>query len=383
MTADVRAPIAPTDRSAKSSAVVSAALRVVFVLALCSVGWKVASDERIVGADGVAGPWFIYLAFIVTAVIVIAVDVFFIPRKSLAAISGLFFGLIAGMVIAYGLSLIIDLLFSSNVPGALPESQVLLVGAVKLALGVICCYLTVSFVLQTKDDVRFVIPYVEFAKETKGGRPLVLDTSVIVDGRIADIANTRILTSELIVPRFVLNELQTIADSSDKLKRSRGRRGLDMLNKIQANENVDLRVLDVVPEGSAADADVDEMLVDLALQLGGKVMTNDFNLNKIAQLRGVGVININDLANALKPVVLPGEAMQVKVIKAGEEAGQGVGYLDDGTMVVAEGARDRIGDIIDLTVTSVLQTSAGRMIFGRLDGTVGDDQHSRLADHRR
>ena len=143
-----------------------------------------------------------------------------------------------------------------------------------------------------------------------------------------------------------------------------------MLNKIQANENVDIRILDVIPEGSAADADVDEMLVDLALQLGGKVVTNDFNLNKIAQLRGVGVININDLANALKPVVLPGEALQVKVIKPGEGVGQGVGYLDDGTMVVAEGGRDRVGETIDLTVTSVLQTSAGRMIFGRMDDTV-------------
>jgi uncharacterized protein YacL len=193
---------------------------------------------------------------------------------------------------------------------------------------------------------------------------------VIIDGRIADIANTRILEAELIVPRFVLNELQTIADSSDKLKRSRGRRGLDMLNKLQLNENVDIRILETTPERSAPDAGVDEMLVDLALQLGGgKVVTNDYNLNKIAQFRGVTVININDLANALKPVVLPGESLVVKVIKPGEEMGQGVGYLDDGTMVVAEGARDRVGEVVELTVTSVLQTSAGRMIFGRLDGT--------------
>ena len=134
------------------------------------------------------------------------------------------------------------------------------------------------------------------------------------------------------------------------------------------SENIEIRLLDVVPERSAADAGVDEMLVDLALQLNGKVVTNDYNLNKIAQLRGVSVININDLANALKPVVLPGETLSVKVIKPGEEIGQGVGYLEDGTMVVAEGGRERLGEIVDLTVTSVLQTSAGRMIFGRLDG---------------
>jgi uncharacterized protein YacL len=260
------------------------------------------------------------------------------------------------------------LLVASNVPGELTESQLSFVSALRLAIGVICCYLAVSFVLQTKDDVRFVIPYVEFAKEMKGAKPMVLDTSAIIDGRIADIANTSIFESELIVPRFVLLELQTIADSSDKLKRSRGRRGLDMLNKLQSNENIDIRILEVVPERSAPDAGVDEMLVDLALQLGGKVVTNDYNLNKIAQLRGVTVININDLANSLKPVVLPGESLQVKVIKPGEEAGQGIGYLDDGTMVVAEGGRDRIGEVVGLTVTSVLQTSAGRMIFGRLDG---------------
>jgi len=206
-------------------------------------------------------------------------------------------------------------------------------------------------------------------KETKGTRPMVLDTSVIVDGRIADIADTRIIESELVVPRFVLQELQTIADSSDKLKRIRGRRGLDMLNKLQSNENIGIRILDTVPERSAENAGVDEMLVDLALQLGGKVVTNDYNLNKIAQLRGVAVININDLSNAMKPVVLPGESLEVKVIKRGEEVGQGVGYLDDGTMVVAEGARDRIGEVVHLTVTSVLQTSAGRMIFGRLDNS--------------
>jgi uncharacterized protein YacL len=345
------------------------ALHIVFALALMAVGWGVVADQEIAAGSVALTPQWVMAGFAAVALIVVALNVF-IPNKrtSLAAISALFFGLIVGMVVAYGLSLIMDLLVESNVPRQLADSEKSFVSALKLSIGVICCYLAVSFILETKDDVRFVIPYVEFAKETKGTRPMVLDTSVIVDGRIADIANTRIFESELIVPRFVLLELQTIADSSDKLKRSRGRRGLDMLNKLQTNDNIDIRILDVAPERSAADAGVDEMLVDLALQLGGKVMTNDYNLNKIAQLRGVGVININDLANSLKPVVLPGESLHVKVIKPGEEAGQGVGYLDDGTMVVAEGGRDRIGEVVGLTVTSVLQTSAGRMIFGRADG---------------
>ncbi len=373
-------PTIQPEGGGKSGVVLIGALRVVFVLVLGAVGWKLASSQAIVHGPLAGQGHLIMLAFAVAAVIVIALDVFFIPRKSLSAISGVFFGLVVGMVVAYGLSLIINMLVSANVPGELPESEALFVSALKLAIGVICCYLAVSFVLQTKDDVRFVIPYVEFAKETKGGRPMLLDTSVIVDGRIADIANTRIITAELIVPRFVLQELQAIADSSDKLKRSRGRRGLDMLNKLQSTENVEIRMLDTAPERSAADVGVDEMLVDLALQLGGKVVTNDYNLNKIAQLRGVAVININDLANALKPVVLPGESLEVKVIKPGEEAGQGIGYLDDGTMVVAEGARGRIGEVVALTVTSVLQTSAGRMIFGRLDGVpVSERRRQRTA----
>jgi uncharacterized protein YacL len=153
-----------------------------------------------------------------------------------------------------------------------------------------------------------------------------------------------------------------------------------MLNKLQTNENVEIRLLETVPEKGAVNAGVDEMLVDLALQLNGKVVTNDYNLNKIAQLRGVPVININDLANALKPVVLPGEGLAVKLIKPGEEVGQGVGYLEDGTMVVAEGGRDRLGEVVDLTVTSVLQTSAGRMIFGRLDGVAVPERRRYRSD---
>lgn len=353
----------------KTGLVFMVVLRVAFLLVLMAVGWGLAADKRFVSGPMAGHRDLIVIGFIGVGLVVIALDVF-IPRKSLSAISGLFFGLVVGMVVAYGLALVIDLLLESNVPGGVDSDASIasLVSSLKLALGVVCCYLAVSFILQTKDDVRFVIPYVEFAREAKGGRPIVLDTSVIVDGRIADIANTRIIDSELIVPRFVLQELQTIADSNDKLRRIRGRRGLDMLNKLQLNDKIDIQILDVQPERSAADAGVDEMLVDLARQLDGKVVTNDYNLNKVAQLRGVTVININDLANALKPVVLPGETMSIKVIKPGEEVGQGVGYLDDGTMVVVEGGRERMGENVDLTVTSVLQTSAGRMIFGRMDG---------------
>ncbi len=370
-------PPVAAESSSKSGNVFMIVLRVFFVLALIAVGWSFTAEAESRARTGAApiplSADLVMIGCVGAAFVVIALDIF-VPRKSLATISGLFFGLIVGMVIAYGLSLIVDLLASNNTSGVVSP----VIPTLKLGLGVVCCYMAVSFILQTKDDVRFVIPYVEFAKEMKGAKPFILDTSVIIDGRIADISNTKIITSELIVPRFVLQELQTIADSSDKLKRVRGRRGLDMLNKLQSNEHIEIRMLDVVPERSAENAGVDEMLVDLAVQLSGKVVTNDYNLNKIAQLRGVPVININDLANALKPVVLPGETMSVKVVKPGEEAGQGVGYLEDGTMVVAEGARDRLGEMVELTVTSVLQTSAGRMIFGRIDGVASASDRRRF-----
>ena len=190
----------------------------------------------------------------------------------------------------------------------------------------------------------------------------ILDTSVIIDGRIADICKTGFIQGVLVIPEFVLEELQHIADSSDLLKRNRGRRGLDILNKIQ--KELDIKVL--IYEGDFEDvSEVDSKLVRLAKLLGGKVITNDFNLNKVCELQGVSVLNINDLANAVKPVVLPGEEIVVQVIKDGKEFGQGVAYLDDGTMIVVEGGREFIGSTLEVMVTSVLQTSAGRMIFAK------------------
>jgi uncharacterized protein YacL len=236
-----------------------------------------------------------------------------------------------------------------------------------LILGTILCYACISLLIQTKNDFRFIIPYVEFSKEVKGRRPYVLDTSVVIDGRIADVVETEVIDAQLIMPRFVIAELQGIADSSDKLRRSRGRRGLDILNRLRSNDRVDLQIFDSdLPEFTGQP--VDMKLVLLAKHLNGKVMTNDYNLNKVAKLHGVIVINLNDLSNALKPVYLPGEATDVRIVKPGEEPGQGVGYLDDGTMVVVEGGRDHVNQLVHVAVTSVLQTSAGRMVFGRYDG---------------
>jgi len=204
-----------------------------------------------------------------------------------------------------------------------------------------------------------------FKERGEGRSYKILDTSVIIDGRIADICDTGFIEGELVIPSFVLKELQLIADSSDPLKRQRGRRGLDILQKLKKSSNISVTISDVDFPNIK---EVDLKIIELAKRLGAKIITNDLNLNKIAQLQAIPVLNINELANALKPVVLPGETMKVYILKEGKEKDQGVAYLDDGTMVVVDNSRKKIGQNIEITVTSVLQTTAGKMIFGRYDG---------------
>lgn len=292
------------------------------------------------------------------------------PRKKLSAISGVFLGLIVGMLATYALSFLVDF-----VGVAFPGVSEMLLDGVIVLIGVVCVYGAISLVLQTKDDFRFVIPYVEFAKQIRGSRPMLLDTSAIIDGRIYDIALTNILQGLVVIPRFVLNELQAIADSADKLKRMRGRRGLDIVGKLQGSSVLDVSIEDADAQG----ATVDQKLVAMAHDLHARVVTTDYNLMKVAELRGVEVVNINQLAEAMRPAVLPGEMMSVRIVKPGESAGQGVGYLEDGTMVVVEQARDRIGQDVTLTVTSALQTSAGRMVFGKLTDSEGAKQRAQTS----
>ncbi|HDZ22686.1 hypothetical protein LCGC14_0454390 [marine sediment metagenome] len=381
-------------------------IRVVFLLVVLAITLSFALQPDVYSEGTEFVTTYILLPTI-AAVGLVLVDMWW-RRKRLQALSGLFFGLLAGLVIAFVLGLLIDLTVNlyappmTDHPGAEPFRQPGMtaeayqiqrnvyqaalqtyqqssgfrksVELAKLLLGSAAVFMCVSFVLQTRDSFRFIIPYVEFSREMRGARPLLLDTSVIIDGRIADIAETRILESNIIVPRFVLDELQAIADASDKLKRNRGRRGLDILSRLRSNDKLSVQIMDASGEDVGGEIAVDAKLVALGKRLNGRVVTNDYNLNKIAELRGVDVININDLANAVKPVVLPGETMTIKVIRAGDEPGQGVGFLDDGTMVVAEGGRDHIGRDVHITVTSALQTSAGRMIFGKIDSEQTNDQ---------
>ncbi len=322
--------------------------------------------------------WIVFISGLTLAVLVLFID-WLLPKNSLSALAGVFFGLIVGIFFSWALSLVLDMVNDVFKLGLVGNNLKL----TKWIMGICTCYFVISFVMRTKDDVRFIIPYVEFARQSKGIRPLVLDTSVIIDGRIADICQTKLFDAPLIAPRFVLNELQLIADSADKLKRVRGRRGLDILHKLQENTLIEVQIDDTPPPGVDEHAPVDQKLVAFTKNCNGKLITNDYNLSKVAQVRQVDVININDLTNSLKTVVLPGESMQVRIIKSGEESQQGIGYLDDGTMVVVEEGRNKIGEKVQLVVTSALQTSAGRMIFGKFERMVRENSNSQNDDNGR
>jgi uncharacterized protein YacL len=330
-------------------------LRCVFLL--CAGGVSAIINASLLDTSTTV-PWLVFAGIMSLAVAVVVADIY-APRKRIDTITSVYFGVLVGVLLTYVLSIALAPLLQQtfNTPPL----------TVQLVIALILCYVCTSVLLQTKDDFRFLIPYVEFVREVKGFKPLVLDTSVVIDGRIADLVSTGVFDNQLIMPRFALSELQAIADSGDKLRRTRGRRGLDVLNRMRADENVDLMIFDrELPE--LAGQTVDLKLVLLAKHLEGKVVTGDFNLNKVAKLHNVPVINLNEISNALRPVFLPDETFRIKVIKAGEGSEQGVGYLDDGTMVVIEGGRNRIGQELDVRVTSTLQTNAGKMIFSKFEG---------------
>ncbi len=240
-----------------------------------------------------------------------------------------------------------------------------------LFLGLVVTYLAMSAAVSMKEEIRIYMPPQPEEEAPPKENFKIFDTNVIIDGRVADIARAGFLEGPLYIPGFVLDELQHIADSADGLKRARGRRGLDILNEMKKELDVVVRTYDKLVPGND---EVDARLVRLAKALNGQLVTNDFNLNKVAELQGITVLNINELANALKPVVLPGEEMRVAIVKEGKESSQGIGYLDDGTMIVVEGGRKHIGETVEILVSSLLQTTAGKMIFARMrDDEDGDD----------
>ena len=276
-------------------------------------------------------------------------------KLSLRGLSAAVFGLVLAMIVSKFISGAVDL-----VPDLNPAAA----SSIKLVVVLVLCYFGMIFSMRGRDEFNLIIPYVKFDRQDQKDTVHILDTSVIIDGRILDIAQTKFLEGRFVIPRFVLKELQQVADSEDALKRNRGRRGLDILNKLKSSQHISMRIHE---EDFPEIALVDEKLVKLAKVLSGKVVTNDFNLNKVAEFQGITILNINELANALRPVVLAGEILEVKLVKEGKEPNQAVAYLDDGTMVVVDHGKRFLGSLTRVIVTSALQTAAGRMIFAKLE----------------
>lgn len=324
-------------------------IRIFFVIFSVIIGFQVGSFVQVGSSDfSILGA---SIGFLMAALIIILE--FTMRKVSVRGLSSAVFGLLFGLIMA---KLVSDTM-------ALISLDKNLVYSLRVVLTLVFCYLGMIMAMRGRDEFNIIVPYVKFSRQDQKNEMILLDTSVIIDGRIADICKTGFLDGKFIVPRFVLKELQQIADSSDSLKRERGRRGLDILGKLQKSSNIDIKIHN---DDFADIKEVDLKLVKLAKVLGAKIFTNDYNLNKVSEIQGIKVLNINELSNALRPVVLPGEMLETRLIKEGKEYNQGVGYLEDGTMIVVDNGRRLIGQNVNVVVGSVLQTAAGRMIFGKL-----------------
>jgi uncharacterized protein YacL len=290
------------------------------------------------------------------AIVVIFADLL-TPRKKVSTLFSIFLGLLGAIIGTLAVGQVLDLFWASY---AIEDKS--LISLLKVLIGLGLAYLAVATVLQTQDDFRLVIPYVEFVKQIRGPRPMILDTSALIDGRVHDLAQTGIVSAPLVVPRFVVDELQALADSSDRLKRGRGRRGLTMIEKLQSAAAIDVMIDDT----NLPKMPVDQMLLELARSMPGIIVTTDSGLARVADIQKIPVLNLHDVASAMRPQVIAGESLRVRMMRPGEHDGQAVGYLDDGTMVVVDHAEPFIGEDVDAVVTSTLQTNAGRMIFAKI-----------------
>jgi uncharacterized protein YacL len=321
-------------------------IRLLFLAASMLIGYQIAGNPEAALTGVVIGG--------LAGVLVIFSEIG-MRRISVRGLSSAVFGLFLGLIMS---KLLADILVLLGV-----EQSIL--SPLRSVMTLVLCYLSMSIAMRGKDEFNIIIPYVRLSRQDQVESMVVVDTSVIIDGRIIDICKSRFIEGRLVVPRFVLKELQLISDSADPIKRQRGRRGLEVLNTIQKELGVPVTIHE---EDFPEIKEVDAKLVKLSKLLEAKIFTVDFNLNRVAAIQGVKVLNINELANALKPVVFPGEAMEIKLLKEGKEYNQAVGYLDDGTMVVVEDARKLIGQTVKVVVSSVLQTQAGRMIFTKVQG---------------
>lgn len=326
--------------------------RILFIVGCISIGYQTGVVRQASGIGALIG------AFAGGLLIFLEMGM---RRVSMRGLSSAVFGLILGLIMAKLVTDAVSLMTTDR------ETITLM----RATLTLVFCYLGMVMGLRGKDEFNLIIPYVKFSRQDQTEQLLVLDTSAIIDGRFTDICKTRFLENKLIVSRFVLKELQKIADSSDPLKRQRGRRGLGILHTIQKDSSLTILINEEdFPEVN----EVDAKLVKLAKLLEAKLLTVDFNLNRIATLQGVKVLNVNELANAIKPVVFPGEEMEIRLVKEGKEYNQAIGYLDDGTMVVVEDGRKFMGQLVKVGVSSVLQTQAGRMIFTKVVSVINPEK---------
>jgi len=361
--------IGPLERAERQRALILRVVRIAFFITLVTVTLVAISEP---GESGEAPKLVAYWPTITAislalGIVVLAIDLL-TPNKKISTLFSVFFGLLAAMLATVAVSYVIDLLAASYEVLDAPNSPLL--NVIKLITGLCLGYLGIAIVLQTQDDFRLVIPYVEFAKEIRGARPLLLDTSALIDARIADVAATGFVQSPLVVPQFVVHELQVLADAGDKTQRAKGRRGLDLINRMQRSPLLDVTIDETPAPGIA----VDQKLVELARQLPASLVTSDVALAKIAAIKGVQTLNLNDLANALKPALLPGDPLTLTIERKGEQPGQGVGHMDDGALVVAEDGAAYIGEQVTATVVNTLQTAAGRMVFVRIKAP--DETHT-------
>lgn len=310
--------------------------------------------SQIIGVTEGWAMWVRLVGGVLAGTLLVILEAFIhkIGRVSVRGFSSAVFGLLFGLIMAKLVSDAVAL-----IPMDIPT-----VSSIRVALTWAFCYLGMTMALRGRDEFSVIIPYVRLSRTDRAEEAHLVDTSAIIDGRLLDLCKARFVIGRLIIPRFVLKELQTVADSTDPIKRSRGRRGLEVLNQLRQLNTIDVRIHE---EDLPAIPEIDAKLVKLAQMIGTRVITNDYNLNKVAELQNVPVLNVNELAQALRPVVLPGEMLELRPIKEGKEHHQAVAYLDDGTMVVVEQGRPFIGQNIRGMVTSVLQTAAGRMVFVR------------------
>ncbi len=365
-----RRSLSPYEQAERQRHVLTRVVRLAFVVLFVTFTVLAILDTDALG-QGILAPGGIALKHGWSTIVLVALSlagaVVFIDavtaRKKISALVSIFLGLVIALLATYALGKILDLL--ATIYDVRNES---LLATSKVLIGIGLAYLSIITILQTQDDFRLVIPYVEFTKQLRGARPIVVDTSAIIDARVADLAPTGILQSPLIIPAFVVGELQLLADQGDATRRARGRRGLDVVARLQRTPGLDVSIDQTPVPGKS----VDQMLLELARQMDAMILTGDTGLARVAGIQGLRTLNLNDVANAVKPALIAGDRVSVRLVKPGEQPGQGVGYLDDGTMVVAEDGREFVGQSVGLTVVTSLQTSAGRLIFARVAAAEAD-----------